>query len=77
MSFPRRGKTRTSLNLTLLAGATLAARGAARLAYHFEGSAPPGFVDPLAASSKRYRNPIAVAQEWQRMLSAGEWSARR
>ena len=75
-TFTRRGEIRTSLNLTLLAGATLVARGAARLAYHFEGSASPEFFDPLAGSSKRYRNPIAVAQEWQRMLSAGECASR-
>ena len=43
----------------------LVAQGAARLTYHFEGSAPPEFFDPLAGSPKRYRNPIAVAREWQ------------
>jgi hypothetical protein len=39
------------------------APGAARLAYSFEGSAPPEFFDPLAGSAERYGNPIAVAQE--------------
>jgi hypothetical protein len=52
------------------------ARGAARLAYHFEGSAPSEFFAPLAGSSKRYRNPLAVVQEWQRMLSVGECASR-
>ena len=50
--------------------------GAARLAYHFEGSAPPEFFDPLAGSSKQYRNPIALAQEWQRALDDGECTSR-
>ena len=70
---PRRGKSRTFLELTLLADARLAARGASRLAYHFEGAEPPG---PPAAPARQYRNPIAVAQEWQRMLSAGECATR-
>jgi hypothetical protein len=73
---PRRGKSRTFVNLTLIAGARLAARGASRLAYHLEGAAPPACFDPLVGSSKRYRNPIAVAQEWQRLLSVGECASR-
>ncbi len=51
-------------------------RGAPRLAYHFEDTAPPEFFDPLAGSSKQYRNPIALAQEWQAMLRAGERASR-
>jgi hypothetical protein len=54
----------------------LAARGASRLAYHFEGAVPPELFNRLAGSSKEYRNPIAVAQEWQRMLGAGECASR-
>ncbi len=76
-ALPRRGKIRTScLNLTNIAGATLAARGASRLAYHFERAAPPECFNPLAGSSKQCRNPIALAQEWQQMLAAGERASR-
>ncbi len=77
---PRRETSRTSsLNLTLLAGVTLAARGAARFAYHFAGAASPRCFAPLpgpARSSKQHRNPIAVAQEWQRALNAGACPSR-
>lgn len=74
-----RGKPRTSLTVTFLVGARLAARGASRLAYHFEGEEPPGFPEPPRASvgrSKLYRNPIALAQEWQAMLASGECTTR-
>jgi len=54
----------------------LAVRGASHLAYHFEGAAPPELFNRLAGSSGEYRNPIAVAQEWQRMLYAGECASR-
>lgn len=57
----------------------LAVRGASRRAYHFEGAAPPGYFDPPRAPvepARQYRNPIAVAQEWQRMPSAGECAYR-
>lgn len=77
---PRREESRTSvLNLTLLASATLGARGASWLAYHFEGAAPPGCFEPPTASArltKQYRNPIGVAQERQRMLDADECASR-
>ncbi len=49
--------------------------GALRLAYHFEGTEPPGFFEPPRTpgqSSRQYRNPIALAREWQRMLDNGE-----
>lgn len=52
-----------------------AARGASRLAQHFEGSAPRArFYAPraLADLARQNRNPIVVAQVWQRMLGAGE-----
>jgi len=55
------------------------ARGASRLAHHFEGAEPPGCFDPPSAPAdpaKQYRNPIAVAQELQRLLSAGECVSR-
>jgi hypothetical protein len=54
----------------------LAARGASRLAYYFEGAAPPECFEPLAGSSKQYRNPIALAQEWQGMLEKGDCVSR-
>lgn len=57
----------------------MAARGASQLAYHFEGAAPPGCFDPPKApadAALQYRNPIVVAQEWQRRLSAGECASR-
>lgn len=77
---PRQGKSRTSsLNLTLLAGVTLVARGASRFAYQFEGAAPPGCFEPPtgpARSSKQHRNPIVLAQEWQRALDDGECPSR-
>ncbi|MCL4544998.1 MAG: hypothetical protein M1118_10450, partial [Chloroflexi bacterium] len=46
-----------------------------RLGYHFDNAKPPRFFDPLA-SSKQYRNPIALAQEWQGMLSARECASQ-
>jgi hypothetical protein len=55
------------------------ARGASRLAYHFEGAAPPACFDlPWAPAhpARQYRNPIVVAQEWQRRLIAGECASR-
>jgi hypothetical protein len=55
------------------------AQGASRLAYHFEGTAPPACFDPPwapAHPARQYRNPIAVAQEWQRMLGTGECASR-
>lgn len=73
------GKSRTFLNLTILAGSVLAARGASRLAYYFEGAAPRGFFDPPRAParpSRGYRNPIVLAQEWQRMLGEGQCLSR-
>ncbi len=78
---PRRGKSRTFLSLTIVAGATLVARGVARLAYHFEGTQPPDFFKPSTGrvrSSKQHRNPVALVQEWQRALDDGEctsWAA--
>ena len=50
-----------------------------RLAYHFEGTEPPTFFEPPTAPdqpSRRYRNPIVVAQEWQRRLDNGECASR-
>ena len=44
-----------------------AARGASRLAYHFEGTEGAGFFEPEAP--KQYRNPILLAQEWQRLVT--------
>jgi len=79
MGSPRRGKSRTSLNLTILAGSMPAAYGASRLGYHFEGTEPPAFFEPPRApnrSSKPHRNPIVVAQEWQRTLDSGECASR-
>jgi hypothetical protein len=63
------------LNLAILAGARLAARGASRLAYHFEGAAPQEpFEAPeaLARAPRQYRNPIALARAWHGMLRAGQ-----
>lgn len=75
-----RGNPRTSsLDLTLLAGATLAARGAAQLTYHFEGTQAPDLFEPpteQAPSSKQHRNPIALAQDWQRALDDREYPWR-
>ncbi len=66
------GKSRiSSLNLTLLVGVTLAARGAARFAYESEGAAPPGWFEPPpgpARSAKQHRNPIVLAQGPHRAL---------
>jgi len=56
-----------------------AAYGASRLGYHFEGTEPPAFFEPPRApnrSSKPHRNPIVVAQEWQRMLDEGQYVSR-
>jgi hypothetical protein len=61
--------------LPIVAGASLAARGAARLAYHFEGAAPPEFFASLAHPCRQYRNPIRLAQEWQGLLAAGNCAA--
>lgn len=72
----RRGKSRTSLTLTILAGTAPAARGASRLAYHFEGTEPPGYSEPPDHVSRQYRNPIMVAQEWQSMLDRGGCASR-
>ncbi|MCL4466968.1 MAG: hypothetical protein M1401_04230 [Chloroflexi bacterium] len=49
------------------------------MAYHFEGSEPPAFFDPSGAldqPSRQYRNPIVLAQEWQRVLDNGECASR-
>src|SRR5437667_2369224 len=77
---PRRGITRTSLDLTLLAGpAPTPKRGMSRLAYHFEGTAPPSFLRESAEQSwprKEYRNPIALARAWHRALGDGECPSR-
>jgi hypothetical protein len=57
----------------------LAARGASRPAYHFQGEEPPGFPEPPGSSvvsSKIYRNPIALAQGWQAMLTSEECASR-
>lgn len=57
----------------------MAARGASRFAYQFEGAPPPGCFEPPtgpALSSKQYRNPIALAREWQGMLATGECASR-
>jgi hypothetical protein len=68
--------------VTFLVGARVAARGASRLAYHFEGEAPPGFpalpesAGAPVGSSKRYRNPIALAQGWQALLASGACANR-
>lgn len=51
---------------------------ASRLTYHFEGAKPSEFFEQpraLARSSPSYRNPIALAQEWHRMLATGECSS--
>jgi len=45
--------------------------GATRAAYSFEGTEPSRFFEPPRTPTRRsrkYRNTIAVAQEWQRML---------
>jgi len=73
------GNPELFLSLTILAGSILAARGASRLGYHFEGTEPPAFFVPPRASdqpSRQYRNPIVVAQGWQRMLDKGECASR-
>lgn len=75
----RGGPPRIIVNLTILAGAMLAAWGASRPAYHFEGAAPPGCFDPPSAPAhpvRQYRNPIAVAREWQDLLVAGECASQ-
>jgi len=59
-----------------LADSILAARGAMRLAYHFEGTAPTRFFEPPERLSRQYRNPIALAQEWQSMLDEGKCAPR-
>jgi hypothetical protein len=54
-------------------------RGASRLAYHFECAEPPGlFEQPIALTptSRRYRNPISLAQEWQSILADGKCASR-
>ena len=78
-SSPRRGKSRTFLNLTILAGSAPAARGAARLAYHFDGTEPPLLFEPPVApvpSPRCYRNPVALAREWQHVLDEGKRASR-
>jgi hypothetical protein len=71
-----REKGRTILSFTIFVGPGRAAKQQrARLAYHFEGTAPPGCFSPpraLARPSRQYRNPIALAQEWQCLLASGE-----
>ena len=47
-----------------------------QLTYHFEGAAPAACFNPLGGSSKQYRNPIALAQEWQGMLRARDCASR-
>jgi hypothetical protein len=37
---------------------------------------PPGHYEPLSCPSRRYRNPIALAREWQGMLATGECASR-
>ena len=76
---PHGGKIRTFLSITILTDALPRARRASSLAYHFEGTKPLGFVDlPSAAarSSRVYRNPIALAQEWHGILASGECATR-
>lgn len=49
------------------------------MGHHLEGSEPPEFFEqPLAPapSSGCYRNPVALAQEWQSMLADGECASR-
>jgi len=57
----------------------LAARGASRLTFHFEGTEPPEFFEPLrsaACPSRCFHNPITRAREWQSILDAGECASR-
>ena len=57
----------------------MAARGASRLAYHFEGpQLPDRFERPeaLTRAPRQYRNPIALAREWKSMLARGECTSR-
>lgn len=57
------GKSRiSSLNLTLLVGVTLAARGASRFAYESGGAAPPGCFEPPS---------VAACSPWQRSSLIG------
>jgi len=56
-----------------------AAQRATRLVYYFGGAKPPEFFDPPGTgvhSSTLYRNPIVIAQEWQRMLGTQECASR-
>jgi len=53
--------------------------GATRAAYSFEGTEPSRFFEPPRTPTRRsrkYRNTIAVAQEWQRMLDNGDCASR-
>jgi hypothetical protein len=76
----RKGKIRTSLSLTVLAGPESVAEGRRRrLAYRFEGTAsfaPDHDASPLARTARSWRNPIALAREWQLALSDGKCSSR-
>ena len=59
------------MNLTLLAGAPPAARGASRLAYCFEGMPPPasfGGPPEQGRPARPCRNPIALALAWRKLL---------
>ena len=76
---PHGGKIRTFFTFTILAGALDAAPQASRLAYYFEGAAPPRFFEPqvvAAHSSRLYRNPIALAYEWHGVLATGQHTSR-
>jgi hypothetical protein len=54
----------------------LATHGASRLGYHFAGTEPHGFFQPSVRTSDQHRDPIAVAQEWQRLLSTRQCASR-
>ena len=63
----------------IVAYAMNAAQRAPHLAYHVEGAKPRDNLVPAqlaARSSPAYRNPIALVQEWHRMLASGECATR-
>jgi hypothetical protein len=77
---PRRGKSRTFLNLTVFAGSASARQQRrTRLAYHFEGAESLSFSkNPVVPgpTARAYRNPVALAREWRCALSRGTLASR-